>query len=165
MFSLLLKRRRIIVGWLEIWKCKPAFPISFLRFLLPSFLPSFLPSRNPLNSLLSYCPQMHLAQVHLHRGARSLAWSRHRHASRSVALVSLTDCMTWVFHTSFCFSPPLHAVTSAACCSCAPVLDVWHPACLSSSLLSAACMCFSLSSFCLFKMWWAFDCCHRCSEL
>lgn len=46
-------------------------------------------------------------------------------------------------HLLFFF--PSCPVISAVCCRCVPVLDVWHPACLFSSLLFAACMFFFLS--------------------
>lgn len=55
---------------------------------------------------------------------------------RSLA-VNTVSVFVAVLHA---FSSPPCLVLSAVCCSCVPVLDVWHPACLSSSLLSAACM-------------------------
>lgn len=54
------------------------------------------------------------------------------------------DCkLSLLLHLShLVFLFPSCYVISAVCCSCVPVLDVWHPACLFSSLLFAACMFF-----------------------
>lgn len=59
-------------------------------------------------------------------------------AMNSLSLTVSVSLLLHLSHLLFLFPPC--SVISAVCCSCVPVLDVWHPACLFSSLLFAACM-------------------------